>query len=74
MSSSLEYQNDGAQGIHTEETNPLLYDEVPTHRSPLPRLQVAALMLVLLPEAFVPTLINPFVVKVSVGFGECNLY
>lgn len=47
------------------ETNPLLPGEEAIKPTPLPKLQVAALLLVFLPESVTSTLIYPFIVQVS---------
>lgn len=47
------------------ETTPLLNNPEEKNYTPLPKLQVAALLLVLLPESLTSTLIYPFIVQVG---------
>lgn len=51
--------------ISISETTPLIGNLDGEKQTPLPKLQVAALLLVLLPESLTSTLIYPFVVQVN---------
>ena len=71
---SLEERSSFSENVLDErdslvETNPLLQGEETNKPTPLPKLQVAALLLVFLPEPVTSTLIYPFIVQVSRSYG-----
>jgi hypothetical protein len=59
-----DYASDHA-GAAAVETTTLLQGEESSKPTPLPKKQVAALLLVFLPESVTSTLIYPFIVQVS---------